>query len=215
MQREIFKTLKLDAALRWTKEVITLVNNPEFLKQEIEKIQIVNYKGTLPSNFLRCIKVDVLKNNIRVSTITSSNPFLKDNSYFNKSIKDTYSYQLLGNYIIMDFEEGEIQMAYTSLPIDEDGYIMIPDNVALVQAVMCYIKYKHLEILNDIGQVDFCKVEKEEQNYLWYVGKAQSEQFMDNFDKLESVKNIVGQLYPNRNQHEIDYLNVGRKEIRY
>lgn len=223
MERPLFTTLKFDSAVRWTVWVLHAIDNPEFFFKKIETIYIDSYRGEIPYDFIKCEKTEVIENtltpnsSLRVSMRTSGDPFLKDKVNRVNTANNLYqefTYTIEGNYIFTDFEEGKLQMAYWALPIDTNGYIMIPDNPKVVQAVMSYIKYKHLEILNDVGQVEYNKVAKEEQDYLFYVAAAQSEHFMSNLDTVEQMLNIQSQLFPSRLQHQNGYKNLGEKEFR-
>jgi len=218
MERPLFSSLELDNAIRWTIWCLGALNNPQFYHKKIANIDIDRYRGKIPYDFFRAEKIEIIEtseynSNKRESMLQSGDPFLKDKINRNnpQSFKDT-SYNIEGNYIFVEFEEGKVQMAYWAMPLDTNGYIMIPDNPKVIQAIMSYIKYRHLEILNDLGQVDYGKVEKEEQNYDWYIGQAQSEHFMDNLDSAETMRNIISQLYPDRNQHRTGYRDLGDKE---
>lgn len=221
MSREIFKSLQWDNAIRWSIDCFKLINNPEFFLEDIETIDIYSYRGRVPENLIRVTKLDVVEDASiagsfsRQSTHTNSDPFLKDlpnRNIYNKPYNTIHSYRIEGNIVFTDLEEGKVQIAYTALPYDSNGYVMFPDNVKLIQAIEHYIKYKHFEILNDLGQIPDKKVFEEKQEYSFYVGAAQSEHFLSNLDKVESMINIQSQLLPDRNAHSSDYGNLGNKE---
>lgn len=222
MSRPIFNTLKLDNAIRWATWCLEAIDNPEFYKKNITTIYIDRYRGRIPYDFVKCEKTEIIDNaavnsDKRSPMRTSGDPFLKDKPNRGGSVDATLrggSYNIEGNYIFVDFEEGAVQMAYWALPMDTNGYLMIPDNRRIIQAIESYIKFRHLEILSDIGQVDYGKVQKEEQEYMWYVGQAQSEHFMSNLDTAETMTNIISQLYPDRLQHRKGYQDIGEKEFR-
>ena len=62
-------------------------------------------------------------------------------------------YDFDGNYFHFNFTDDEVFLSYSSLPIDDDGYPLIPDEVKLEQAIESYCLYKQFEYfyLNNIG----------------------------------------------------------------
>jgi hypothetical protein len=220
MARPIFTTLAFDNAVRWAIWVLQAIDNPNFYHKKIANIHISSYRGTIPYDFVGCEKTEVIETDSipgfgqRFSMLTSGDPFLKDarNRQPNPERKLDFTYRIEGDYIFTDFNIGKLQMAYWALPTDTDGYIMVPDIPSVIQAIESYIKFRHLEILADIQQVPYNLVEKEEQNYAWYIAQAQSKQFMSNLDTMEQMINIQGQLLPNRHLHRTGYDTLGRKE---
>lgn len=60
---------------------------------------------------------------------TSSFPFLgEDVSQVTTTPRTTYYYKLVGNHIQTSFESGFVRLHYLSLPVDVEGYPMIPDD---------------------------------------------------------------------------------------
>lgn len=222
MERPIFKDLQLDNAIRWGKWCMEAIDNPEFLTRKIEIIDIESYRGFIPYDMLSCKKVEVIEDttkntSTRQSMGASGDPFMKD--LVNRNIDSgakfrTPTYSLEGNYIFTDFEEGRLQIAYDALPSDTSGYLMVPDHSSIIKAIESYIKWRHLEILNDLDIVAYNKVQLEEQNYLWYIAQAQADHFMSNLDTAETMINIQSQLYPDRQQHQNGYKTLGQKEYR-
>ena len=215
MQREIFKALSIDNAIRWAIDCYELIGNPEFYIDKVANIEIKSYRGRVPYDIMKCTKLEVTDNAAsnrdgRVSMITSGDPYLKVR---NSKATSNFGYRIEGNYIYCDLENGYLQMAYKALPLDTDGYIMFPAVVELTNAISHYIKYKHLEILNDLEQVSYDKVRIEEREYLFYVGAAQAQFFLDNLDTAQGLINIQSQLLPDKYQHEAGYTNLGNREF--
>lgn len=55
------------------------------------------------------------------------------------SSRNVNYYKIVGNYIQTSFEEGYVKIHYLSLPVDKEGYPLIPDNSAFKQALEFYV----------------------------------------------------------------------------
>lgn len=53
--------------------------------------------------------------------------------------RTTHYYKIQGNYIQTSFETGYIKLHYLALPVDSEGYPLIPDNQAFIQCLEWYI----------------------------------------------------------------------------
>lgn len=58
----------------------------------------------------------------------------------NKACGNTY--QVNKNYIYTNFEKGIVEMAYLRIPLDEEGYPLIPDNESWIKACEFEILYR-------------------------------------------------------------------------
>lgn len=74
--------------------------------------------------------------------------------------------------IYTSIREGEIEMAYRAVMVDEEGYPMIPDDGVFPVALSLYIKKKHFTVLFDMGKISQQVLNNTQQEYCWAVGQA-------------------------------------------
>lgn len=65
--------------------------------------------------------------------------FGQDITQEDSTIRSTHYYKIVGNYIQTSFECGYIKLHYLTIPVDKEGYPLIPDNEAFKQALEWYI----------------------------------------------------------------------------
>jgi hypothetical protein len=121
------------------------------------------------------------------------------------------TYKINDNYIITNFDNKDckILVAYKAFPVDDNGYPMIPDDVAYKMAVQWYI----IEKL-DYKMLRRSKIEKHVHDYSvqqcsWYMGKANEHGHQPSIDQLESWKNQTLQLLPKINRHSSFFERLG------
>lgn len=131
-------------------------------------------------------------------------------------------YTISGDSLVFSFKEGQIALAYYSMPLDpETGYPMIPDNVSVIQAIVSYITYKYMQRLWYLGREGYAdKYQQAQQDYNWYIGQAKNALFgpygIDDFqDLLEQGMSLLPNLSKYRNFFSGDnYRDMLRRRVR-
>lgn len=197
---KLYKELPYESAIDYSVEAYRLIASEKAEVKRPFKILIEDYRGTLPPDLERVITVvktdECLKSlsRMRYGTHNLQTAFHVLNSPDLKCISD-YTYTLNNKHIHTNFESGYLFMIYTALPTDENCELLIPDNVNVQLAIEYYIKSRFLD---DLGSDD-AKIErqqqKDEQNYCWYIGKAQAHMTNLSMDEYESFANSVSKLF--------------------
>ena len=123
-----------------------------------------------------------------------------------------YSYKVQGNIIYLSVPNGLIEIAYQAIPIDSDGYPLIPDNSSFTRALEAYIKKQHFTILFDLGKIGNGPLAQVQQDYAWAVGDCQSEFNRLTIDKAESFYNSWRTLIIRSSEHRTGFLHNGTQE---
>jgi hypothetical protein len=191
-------------------------------------IKIENYRGSLPCDMIYPVSARdwVSKEEMRYSSdlfhssvkkneeCTPENPVLypidspliqKGAEVKNNMCANMLTYTINNQHIFTNFEEGEVELAYKAFPCDCNGYPLIPDNVAYVQAVKYYIAEKVAQkdfIRGQLQQGIFNHIQRERD---WYVGKATTQGLMPSLDEMESWKNQMVRLIPAINEHSTGF----------
>jgi hypothetical protein len=88
-----------------------------------------------------------------------------------RSVHPDIPYQQIGEFVQIDIKDGEtVQLEYQAMPVDERGYVLVPDNVVVREAVMWYLA-KNLILGGTIKTVSYGFAEQEWQ---WRCGSAQA-----------------------------------------
>lgn len=212
MNHPLAKELSYDDAAMYAIEAIELIGTPLTLvdKETSPPVKITNYKGAAPEDII------ILK-----GVITEHGKVLDHNTGLHNTSgwenKD-YSYTHGGNYIIesgvikTSFQEGKVIISYKALPLDCDGYPLIPKDVKVRQAIHYYILHQHLSPLYDIGKVSDKAYNRISQEKDWYIGAAQSSSQLAGMDHAESMLNSINRLLINDTASRNFYDTMGIKE---
>jgi hypothetical protein len=125
---------------------------------------------------------------------------------------DDATYRLNDNFIFTSFKEGRVLIAYKALPIDENGFPLVPDDEKFKLALQWYVTMKLDYILWRQGDITDKVFNYSEQQWAWYCGGAGNRAKIPSIDKMESWKNQMLHLIPRINQHSKFFSDLGSRE---
>lgn len=201
----LLRDLSLERAVNYSVEFLELVGCPKVYEEKLETLEIKDYKALLPCDFLEIIQVRC-KNGLCLKSTTDS---------FNTSHKyptQAPTYKIQGNIIYTSFKEGIIEISYQAFKLDADGFPLIPDNVAFKKGLEAYIKMNHFSILFDLGKIQGAVLQNAQQEYSWYVGKAQTSLAQMSLDETESFARMWNTLLLNNHHHSTGFAKLNSGE---
>jgi hypothetical protein len=190
-------------ALEWVGSLIKLMNIPKINIHKVAKINIENYKGELP---LDLFQVETFRNKDTKRMMGyTGDPYFKnlhcsDSQCLNcVTCHEEDKYQLSNNFIFTSFEEGTVEIAYYAIPIDDNGFPLIPDDESTKSAIEWHIAMKlaYKEWMTDKLSRD--KYQYIEQQRNWYVAKAMNSNRVPDIHQMEAIKNFSLRLIPKIN----------------
>lgn len=216
MRHPLVTDLNYDDAAMFATEAIELIGAPLNYENKITDppIKITNYKGKLPDNLVNIRGVKMLNSNIALTYSTDIYHSDTCNNDFGVSCtysKD-FSYTVESGVIKTSFRNDDVIISYTSLPVDDEGYPLVPDNIKVKMAIEYYILNRFLEPLYDVGKITDKAFQRIEQKKMWYMGAANSSSQLAGMDHLESTMNAVNRLLINNRAHSEGFKNLNKKE---
>lgn len=122
------------------------------------------------------------------------------------------SFKTQGRIIYTSFPEGVIEIAYKSIPVDEDGYPLIIDDENYIAALEAYIKVKVFTVKFDTGKLAAPILQNAQTDYAWL-----SAQLMDTFtipsvSEMEAISRSLQTLIPNVRSFDRGFKDFGDRE---
>lgn len=129
-----------------------IVGMPPTFLEKVAEIEIKDWKGHLPCdiyniNQVRTVEKNCEKNSVYLRYSTDTFHMSHDRNSFDPT------YKVQGSVIFTSFKEGTIEISYQAYPVDEDGFIMLPDNSSFTRALELYIKKQYFMMLFEIGKI--------------------------------------------------------------
>lgn len=131
-----------------------------------------------------------------------------------KTTYDTdYTFTITPGWIKCSEETGYILLSYQAIPTDKDGYPLIPDDEAFMEAIYWYINMKLMYPEWKEGRVRDAVYYDARRSWNYYCKQAYGNAMMPDSEKLESIKNAWVRLVPDMNTHNTFYSTIGQQEI--
>ena len=124
-------------------------------------------------------------------------------------------YVVVNNYLKTNVKSGYLLMAYQAIPVDIDGYPLIPDDQSFLEAIYWYIAMKLLYPMWRDGRVRDAIYYDAKRSWNYYCKQAYGNAMMPNQDQLESIKNSWLRLIPEINNHSNFFSLSGEQELIY
>lgn len=221
LNQPIAADLTYEDAAAFAVEAIRLIGAPLSFEDIVTApILVTNYKAPLPSNLLNIRGVRIINNlenfddgaiALRHATdIYHTGANCTPDS--NNNIPSEYTYTVQKGIIFTSIPSGNIQISYKGLPVDEDGYPLIPNEQKTLLAIEYYILHRFIEPLWIIGKITDKAFAYIEQKRHFYMGGADTSLKLQSQDHLESVMNTINRLIINDSAHSNFYKGSGQQE---
>jgi hypothetical protein len=218
---------------------------PKIIGSKVDsRYNFTNYTVPLPCDFYKLIPSGILVDGYPVRWRTNSFHYLMDgdccnlddinstiHEEFNDQFGNTFSpqngtmagnlierdvtFDITDNRIVFNIAKGDVCMAYWSIPVDNEGYVMIPDTAKYRRAVTDYLIWCNDYILFRQGVIGKDLYQIAENNKMFSIGSAANELKMPDVEQMESMKNSIIRLLPAINQYNSNFRMSGLQEKRY
>jgi len=189
-----FSTLVEQAA-----DALLFIGSYDLSEDKVETLTICDYRATLPCDI---IYINQVKTETGIAMKYSSDSFHLLNptspDLFNKS---QYVYTINVDQIFTSFKDGVIHINYKALPVDKDGYPLIPEEVRTRNAVKYHLMWTIAQRLFYKGKLAEAIYRDIEQNRNWYITSATAKAKMLTVDQMESLSNQFSRLIQDSHLH--------------
>lgn len=211
LEHPLLRDVSFERAVNYTIHFLRIVGCPRIFNEKTEIIDIKEYRGLLPCDFIGMIQVRTAgecSHNHKVFRYSTDSFHMSEDKHDSVDL----TYKLQGNVIFTSMKEGKIEIAYESIAVDSEGYPMIPDNSSFITALEFCIKKKYFTILFDQGKITPQVFNQVCQDYAWYVAQAQSDLIRPTIDQMQSITNSLNTLIPRVSEHSRGFINNGTME---
>lgn len=124
------------------------------------------------------------------------------------------TFDVYDEHIQFNIKEGKVCLAYYAYPIDNEGYLMIPDSAKFKRALVDYLIWKHDYIQWRQGALPKDVYLESKDNKNWSIASAASELKIPDDYQMDSMKDTLIRLIPKFNAKNHFYKDLGVQEQR-
>lgn len=199
---DMMEGLSLERAVNYAAEFIRVVGMPNIFSEKVAEVEIDNYRGELPCDFLEEIQV---KAKHGPEYLAMESPFLNDSMF---------AYKIKGHIIFTSVKKDTLCIAYRAYNVDKDGFPLIPDNGTFARALELYIQKRYFTILFNKGKIKQDVLSNIQQEYAFYVGQAQNDLIRPTIDQAQSFTNMWTTLIQRTHRHSDGFATLNMPEVR-
>lgn len=213
----LLKDLNLEDIIDHTVDVLRLVNIPKTYVEKSCYKNVIDYKAAIPTESLKIVSVDHVSNNSHLTPMVQSTDTHQAVLEKLPTVigSGALTYKQASDRIHTNFKDGLVFIVYESLECDKDGIPKIPDNISLMKAIENYIKVQVFSPMVDMQKLNQNALHRAEQEYSWYIGKAQTDfQGFDNDDSKETYLSDFKRMFDNVRTHKDRHRYNSNRELR-
>ncbi len=125
------------------------------------------------------------------------------------------TFDITNNKIVFNIKEGTVCMAYWSYPIDNQGYMMIPDTAKFKRAVSDYLMWKTDYILWRQNLLSNAVYQESKSMKEWSISSCSAELKIPDVEQLHVLKQGIIRLLPQWDGYSSFYRDFGTQEHRF
>lgn len=202
LDNPLMRDLSLERAVNYAVRFIQVIGMPNIFLEKTKVVDINNYRGELPCDLYEIIQVRKTYSDGKVGN-TESFVYSTDSFHMSKDkTADLHlTYKIQGSCIFTSIKEGQIEIAYRAINIDNDGFPLIPENGTFENALELYIKKHHYTTLFELGKINQQVLQHTEQQYAWAVGQAEADLVRPTIDQLQAFTSSWNTLVQRTTEH--------------
>jgi hypothetical protein len=152
----------------WTYDALGAINDKTVRIKTYCYIEIVDNKGKIPAD------VEVID-----TVLTSEGKVLQENIPYKDLLKTEY--EIHNGFIYTNFNSGKDKLTvnYYTVPLDENGNPLIPDNRLYIAAIEAFLQYMIAKRAFMQGKILLQQLQMLEQEWLFYLPAAINSQKLD------------------------------------
>jgi hypothetical protein len=198
---DIVEDLTEDDVVLDTIELLGIVGVPQLFETKYDTLIVKKYRAALPCDFVDLIALKDCGRPLNASTdkfdVTDSRTLVT-------------TYRIDGDIIKFSKEEGYIQIAYTAVKVDDDGYPMIVNDQTFIRALVSYIIYKRVYSNYINGRLPNENImERVERNYEFNIAQATNRLTMPSEDELNNIARMMNSFIFRCNARKTGFKNIG------
>lgn len=233
----MLRDVTLEQAVRYTVRFIELHGYTKMFKDKIDQVEIHEFRGVLPCDLISIIQVRDCKSGTCLRSMTDSfTPGLREpmprhdrrrpnpegeyhpvgHPFGHPHGHQPYeelTFKTQGRIIYTSFPEGMVEIAYKSIPVDEDGFPLLIDNETYLAALEAYIKKQVFTIKFDQGKIAAGILQNAQTDYAFLSGELQSEFQIPSISEMESITRYVTSLIPRVREFDKAFRHQGDREF--
>lgn len=212
LRHSLLQNVTLEEAIQHTIDFIGIVGVPKFYIDKEDILHIQEFRAQLPCDM---VSINLVKHKGRVISHMTDSFFTKNREPSHCCARPSFeqeTFKTQGNVIYTSFKEGEVELSYKAIMVDDEGFPLLPDNANFLKALEEYIKLEVFTVLFDRNKITAQVLNNQQQRYAWRVGQATAEFTIPSPSEMEAITRMWNTLIPRVKEFDTGFRNLGEQE---
>lgn len=202
LRHPLMQSMDYETGIQYTVDFLQTVGYPQTYIEKHKCLEVCDYRALLPCDLIQILQVKDTKSERYLTSMSSS--------VYDKS-KNNLTYKTQGSIIYTSFKEGNIEVYYKAIPIDENEVPLIPDHPIFLKALELYIKKEWFTILFDTGVINQGVLQNTQQEYAFKVAQCNNLFVIPSVSEMQTITNMLNNMLLSNKQFEQGFKRLGNK----
>jgi hypothetical protein len=203
--------------IEWIAEGLKHIGSYYQFTEKAADIDIEDYKGVLPCDFYKSIRIlqgtyNEYHNN-HESLITKETDGDKLQTEIEGIKFSNYDFNITHNVITVSYRTGTIKLQYLAMPVDSDGFPLVPDDVSYSDALFWKVAYHLCLRGHEFKRKELNNLQFVKNKWGFYCTQARANANMPDGDMYERLKNNWLRLKTDKDQYRKLFSGNGQSEF--
>lgn len=219
MDHPMLRDISLEQVVRYTVRFIGINGLPKMYQDKIVVLNVHEFRAALPCDLISIVQVKDNHSGICLRSMTDSfTPGMEPKEAKGRHHREVphlheMSFKTQGRVLYTSFPEGQIEVAYKAIPLDDDGFPLLIDNENYLAALEAYIKKQIFTIKFDQGKLAAGVLQNVQQEYAWLAGQLKAEFMIPSVSEMQSLMNAYNSLIPRMSEFYRGFRDTGDREL--
>lgn len=200
--------------IEWCAEGLALIGSYPQMQEISTILTVENHRVALPCDFAYPKDITYNGKPLMWSTKSAANNYVCTDCNTIPTCCAQYNFYIQDGYINTSLESGELCIVYLGVPVDDEGFPLVPDNVYFDKALKSYCTYMFDRIQFRRGLVPRDIYQESQKDWLFYVNSARGSAYMPDASMMERLKNVWVRLIPKQNEYQLGFRSLEQREQR-
>ena len=211
MEHPMLSDISLEQVVRHAVRFIHKHSYPAMFSEKVAKVAIHEFRGVLPCDLVSVLQVKDMRSHLCLRSMTDNFAPGLGGSHARPPYGE-HSFKTQNRVIYTSFPEGEVEVSYQSMPVDNDGFPLLIDNENYLDALEAYIKMKVFGVKFDQGKVAPAIYSEAKQQYGIASRLLESEFTTPSMSEMQSIASLWNTMLPNVMEAYKGFASLGDRE---
>ncbi len=200
--------------LEWIGEGLSMIGSYAQNKEVATVLTVANHTVALPCDFIYPKDITYNGRPLSWSTKSAANNYKCEDCNSIPTCCTEYNFYISDGCLNTSLESGDLCIVYQAIPVDEEGFPLVPDNIYFDKALKAYVTYMLDKIQFRRGLIPEVVFRMSEKDWYFYVNSARGSAYMPDSSQMERLKNTWVRLIPKQSEYANGFRSLESREKR-